>query len=79
METLGREKIITTVYDNAGEAYGVIVNFDWELTHDSIYLISDIKWQYIDRTVKPEADGAMDDVKDGILAHFDKGPIDFDS
>lgn len=77
METLGREKIITNVYDEQGEAYGVLVNFDWEIDFSGVYIISDIKWQYLCPSVSPIAPSAMDDIKDGILAHFDKGPIDF--
>lgn len=71
------ETIITTVYDDDGEAYGVVVKFDWEKRINS-YIVTGIQWRYI-ANVNPVANSVMDDIKDGIIEHFPyKGHIDFE-
>lgn len=71
------ETILTTVYDNDGESYGVVVKYDWEKRINS-YIVSNIRWHYIAQ-VDPVADSVMDDIKDGIIEHFPyKGHIDFE-
>lgn len=77
ISTQDTETILTTVYDNDGESYGVVVKFDWDLGINS-YIVSNIRWHYI-ASVNPVSDSVMDDIKDGIIEHFPhKGHIDFE-
>lgn len=76
METLLHKSIVATVYDNEGECYGVLAEFDYHKGPES-YIVTEINWQYL-ADVKPEADAALDDIKDAILINFPREKVDFE-